>query len=172
MEKTQLKKSRFWSKEDLEWLMQLVNAEKSEKEGYAVAAEYFGVSENAIILRVKRCKKGVGMARTNLKNIQKAPVKSNMPKGYKHKKRKTSTQTIEPVSTGLRYNGKRRGPKKGWKNVTTTTTSSLPIPLDSTKIVITPVTNPLLDMVVNMLKTTPIKDVMINMENKKVILSF
>lgn len=168
MEKTQLKKSRFWSKEDLEWLMQLVNAEKSEKEGYAVAAEYFGVSVNAIILRVNRCKKGVGMARTNLENIQKAPVKSNMPKGYKHKKRKTSTQTIEPVNTGLRYNGKRRGPKKGWKNVTTTTTSSLPTPVDSTRIV----TNPLLDMVVNMLKTTPIKDVMINMENKKVILSF
>lgn len=167
MEKTQLKKSRFWSKEDLSWLMQLVNAEKSEKEGYAVAAEYFGVSINAIILRVNRCKKGLGLGRTNLKNIQKVPVKSNMPKGYKHKKRKTSTQTIEPVVTGLRYNGKRRGPKKGWKNVTSTTTSSV-----ATPIVVTTVTNPLLDMVVNMLKTTPIKDVMINMENKKVILSF
>lgn len=169
MEKTQLKKSRFWSKEDLEWLMQLVNAEKSEKEGYAVAAKYFGVSQNAIILRVNRCKKGIGLARTNLKNIQKVPVKSNMPKGYKHKKRKSSTQTIEPVTTSSNYTGKKRGPKKGWRNAVNTNTTATSVP---TPIVVTTVTNPLLDMVVNMLKTTPIKDVMINMENKKVILSF
>jgi hypothetical protein len=164
------KKSRFWSKEDLSRLMKLVNAEKSDKEGYAVAAKEFGVTVNAIILRVKRYRKGLGMARTTLQNIQKAPVKSNMPKGYKHKKRKASTQTIKPVTTNLSRIGKKRGPKKGWKNNANTNTTgiSLPTPI----VVVKPVNNPLLDMVNNILKTTPIKDVLINMENKKVILCF
>jgi hypothetical protein len=126
----QKKRSRFWSKADLKTMMSIINNREVLQHGINDAAKYFGVTPNAVHLRYKRFKAKKAMGRINLENIEKTPVKSNMPKGYKHNKKgagrkigsrtKPKQQAIDAIvdlykEAPKAYTGKKRGPKPGFK---------------------------------------------------------
>ena len=77
------KKTRFWSKADLKTMASIISNRESEAHGIRDAAKHFGVTVNAITCRYRRFLDKKHMARTNIKNSIKVPMKRKKRGAYK-----------------------------------------------------------------------------------------
>jgi len=76
------KESRNWSFDELEKMQKIVEEYGNKKHNFQTAADYFGVSKNAIQIRYKRYINKVHIKNLK-KNTEKIPYVKIQPKGYK-----------------------------------------------------------------------------------------